>query len=203
MRVLDHILSCELGDEETGLEVLGSENDKSLSIRWIAERLSMSGTSINPALVLRNAVEMEIQGKAFYERAAEKMTDQKGKDMFLRLVEQERVHADILEDQLNMFVHDKGWISLKQLRDGASAPKISVFEDRDIREIEIGPNAGELDVMKLGMEVERKSVEYYRAAGNGLRDKNAKDIFNWLVAQETGHLKILQTEYDRRTKSGF
>ncbi len=163
----------------------------------------MSRTSIDAALVLRNAVEMEIQGKAFYEKAAEKTTDQKGKDMFLRLVEQERVHADILEDQLNMFVHDRGWVTLKQLRNGASALKISVFEDKDIKKIEIGPNAGDLDVIKLGMEVEKKSVDFYRAAGNDFRDKNAKDVFNWLVEQETRHLATLQAEFDRQTKSVF
>jgi rubrerythrin len=169
----------------------------------MVERRSMSAKSVDPGLVLRNAVEMEIQGKAFYEKAAGKMTNQTGKDMFLRLVEQERVHADILEDQLNIYVHDKAWASLDKLKADASAPKISVFDDKDIKEIEVGPNAGELDVIKLGIEVEKKSVDYYRAAGNDLRDKNAKDIFNWLVAQETGHLTILRTEYDRRTKSGL
>jgi rubrerythrin len=163
----------------------------------------MSAKSTDPALILRNAVEMEIQGKEFYERGAEKMRNQRGKEMFLSLVKQERVHVDILEDQLNRFVHDKVWLSLKQLKSGAPATKISVFQDKDIKKIEIGPNAGELDVIKLGMEVEKKSVEYYRAAGNDLQDKNAKDIFNWLVAQEAGHLTILQAEYDYRTKSGF
>jgi rubrerythrin len=165
--------------------------------------VEMSGTSVDPGLVLRNAVEMEIQGKDFYERAAERMTNQKGKDMFLKLVEQERVHVDVLENQLNMFVHDKGWLSLKQLKTGASTPKISVFQDSDIKKIEIGSSSGELEVIKLGIEVERKSVEYYRAAGNDIQNKNAKTVFNWLVAQETGHLTTLQAEYDSRMKSGF
>lgn len=169
----------------------------------MTERRGMSAKSIDPALILRNAVEMEVQGKEFYERAAEKMRNQRGKEMFHSLVTQERIHVDILEDQLNRFVHDKVWLSLKQLKSEASAPNISVFQDKDIKKIVIGPNAGELDVIKLGMEVEKKSVEYYRAAGNDLRDKNAKDLFNWLVAQEAGHLTILQAEYDYRTKSGF
>jgi len=169
----------------------------------MTEMRGMSGTSIDPALVLRNAVEMEIQGKEFYERGAEKMRNQRGKEMFLSLVKQERVHVDILEDQLERFVHDKVWLSLKHLKSEASASKVSVFQDKNIKKIEIDPNAGELDVIKLGMEVEKKSVEYYRAAGNDLRDKNAKDIFNWLIAQEAGHLTILQAEYDYRTKSGF
>jgi rubrerythrin len=166
-------------------------------------RRGMSGKSVDPALILRNAVTMEVQGKEFYERAANKMTNQRGKDMFHSLVKQERVHIDILEDQLNRFVHDKVWLSLKQLRSEASTPNVSVFEDKDIKKIEVGPNAGELDVIKLGMEIEKKSVEYYRKAGNDIPDKNAKDTFNWLVAQEAGHLTILQAEYDYRTKSGF
>ena len=166
----------------------------------------MANDSADPGLILRDAVEMEIQGKEFYERAAGKMRNKRGKDMFLSLVKQERVHVDILEDELNRFVHDKGWSTLNEARSqatSASTPKISVFQDKAIKRIEIGPDAGELEVIKLGMEVEKRSIEYYRAAGGKIDDKNAKDIFNWLVAQETGHLTILQAEYDYRTKSGF
>jgi|GEM_PF-927330 len=163
----------------------------------------MSGTSIRPALVLRNAIEMELQGMEFYERAGGRMTNNRAKEMFGSLVKQERFHADILNDQLDRLVHDKAWLSLKQLKSEASTHSISVFQDKDIKKLEVGPNAGELDVIRLGMEVEKKSVEYYREAGNEILDTNAKEIFNWLVAQEAGHLTILQAEYDYRTKSGF
>ncbi len=157
-------------------------------------------------MILRNAIEMEIQGKEFYERAAGKMRNKRGKDMFMSLVKQERIHVDILEDELERFVHDKGWSTLREAQSQAmssSPTKISVFQDKAIRRIEIGPDAGELEVIKLGMEIEKKSIEYYREAGMKVGDKNAKDIFNWLVAQETGHLTILQAEHDYRTKSGF
>ena len=60
--------------------------------------------------------------------------------------------------------------------------------------------SGELEALRVGMDVEKKSIEYYRAAGNDLRDKNAKGIFNWLVTQETRHLTILRADYDKRTK---
>ena len=161
----------------------------------------MSDRSVDPGLILRNAVGMEIQGRVFYQKAAEKMTSQGAKDMFLKLMEQERVHIDVLEDQLNMFVHDKGWVTLKQLKENASAPRISVFDDKDIKEIKIGPNSSELDVVKLGVKVEEKSIEYYRAAVDDFQDRNAKDIFGWLVEQETMHLQILKAEHDRRAKA--
>ena len=163
----------------------------------------MTLVSTDPDSILKTAVEMELQGMDFYGRAASKMRNLRGKEMFLSLVNQERVHAEILQDQVDRLSKDKVWLPLKRLKNEASGYPTSVFQDKDIKKIVIGPDAGELDVIKLGMEVEKKSVEFYRSAGIGIRSKNAQDIFNWLVAQETGHLTILQAEYDYRTKSGF
>lgn len=158
----------------------------------------------DPALVLRHAIEMEVQGKDFYERAAKRMKNKRGRDMFESLVVQERLHIDILEDQLTRYLHDKKWISLEELRlEVEEHPEKSVFEDPHIKNIKLDPEAGELDVIRLGMEVEKRSIDYYREAGSEVKDANAKGMFNWLVAQETGHLQILQAEYDYRTKSGF
>ncbi len=158
----------------------------------------------DPGLVLRHAIEMEVQGKDLYERAAKRMKNKRGKDMFLSLVRQERVHIDVLEDQLTRYVHDKVWLTIEELKMQAEEhPEKSVFDLPAIKNIQMDPNAGELDVIKLGMEVERKSIAYYSEAGAEVKDAKAKGTFNWLVAQETGHLQVLQAEYDLRTKSGF
>jgi rubrerythrin len=161
----------------------------------------MSDEVTDPGVILRNAVGMEIEGKRFYEGAAAKMTGSEGRDMFLKLVEHERVHIDILEDQLNMLTQHKGWRPLKQVADGAIARRISVFEDKDIKDFEMRHDAGELEVIELGMEVERKSVEFYKAAGDNIRDRNAKEMFNWLVDQESKHLGMLESEHHKRKKS--
>lgn len=162
----------------------------------------MSGAK-EPGLVLKDAIEMEAQGKEFYERAAVRMENSRAREMFLSLAKQERMHAEILEDQLTRLARDKAWIPLKQLMRDVSKSKVSVFEDKDIKKMDIPPGAGELDVIKVGMEIEKKSIEYYRNAGAGVKGWNAKSVFNWLVAQEAGHLTVLQAEYDYRTKSGF
>lgn len=158
----------------------------------------------DPALVLRHAVEMEVQGKDFYERAAVRMKNKRGKEMFLSLVRQERLHIDVLEDQLTRYIHDKKWFALNTLiADVEEHQQKSIFESAEIKHIKLDPDAGELDVIKVGMEVEKKSIDYYLGSGSEVKDANAKGIFNWLVAQETGHLQVLQAEYDYRTKSGF
>lgn len=163
----------------------------------------MSVSSSVHARVLRNAVEMEVQGAEFYETAASKMRNQRGKEMFRSLVKQENMHREILETQLARLVNDRGWLPLRQLKGEAARQRASVFQDSEVKRLALPPDAGELEVIKLGMEIEKRSVEYYRAAGADIDDAGARELFNWLVAQEAGHLTILQAEYDYRTRSGF
>ena len=154
--------------------------------------------------VLRNAISMEIEGKEFFEAAAQKMKHPRAKEMFMSLVKQEQRHVDILQGELNRLSEGSGWASLKEMMESRSSyPKISVFQDKAIKRFKMRPDAGELEVLNLGIEVEKKSMDYYRTAGNETADPKAKEIFNWLVGEEGGHLTILTAEYENRTKSGF
>lgn len=154
--------------------------------------------------ILRSAISMEIEGKEFFEEAAGRVKHQRAKDTFISLVKQEQRHIDILRAELSRLSDGKGWASLAEMKVNASAyAQRSVFKDKDIRRIRLGPDAGELEVLKVGIEVEKKSIEYYRDAANQTTDQNAKEIFTWLVGEEAGHLTILSAEYENRTGSGF
>jgi rubrerythrin len=154
--------------------------------------------------ILRNAIQMEVEGKDFFERASGMVKHQRSKDMFISLVKQEQRHVEILGEELNRLEHGEEWASLQDMKRSApSLPKVSVFQDRAFRHLRISPDAGELDVLKVGIEVEQKSIEYYRSAGSSTVDPRAREVFNWLVGEEAGHLTILNAEYENRTGSGF
>lgn len=158
----------------------------------------------NPLEVIRNAIVMEVEGKDFFQKAVDTVGHKKAKDTFVSLIKQEERHIDVLEDQLNHLIHDKRWAPLEEIKNEAPTyPRLSVFQDKEIKHIRLDPNAGELEVLKLAIEVERKSIEYYREAGIQIPDPHAKEIFNWLVGEEAGHLTVLNAEYDYRTKSGY
>jgi len=164
----------------------------------------MQGGKGDPLDILRNAISMEVEGKEFFESAARSMKEQRAKDTFMSLVKQEQRHIDVLNAELSRLAAGKSWASLDEMRTSASTyPMISVFRDKTIRRIHLRPEAGELEVLKIGVEVEEKSIEYYRTAGAGTEDSKAREIFNWLVGEEAGHLTILNAEYEYRTKSGF
>lgn len=155
-------------------------------------------------IVLRDAIAMELDGKEFFERASRQMTRKRAKDMFLGLVAQENRHIEVLSNELRLLEGGHDWAALddvKRLSGPTSVP--SVFSDKRITRSKLKPDAGEVDVIDLGIEVEKKSIEYYKAAGQQTENQNAKQVFNWLVGEESGHLTILQAERDSRSGSGF
>lgn len=154
--------------------------------------------------VLSNALEMEIEGRSFFRRASEVVRNQQAKDTFTSLVKQEQRHVDILGEELNRLEKGLSWASLQEMKQEAQTyPKISVFQDKDVKHMKLDPDAGELDVLKVGMEIEKKSIDYYRNASFQTTDPKAREVFNWLVGEEAGHLTILSAEYDYRTRSGY
>lgn len=157
-----------------------------------------------PTDVLREAVAMEVDGMEFFERASRMMTRERSRDMFLGLVAQEKRHVEILGRQLGLLDEGLDWAKLEDVKDSSASPgRVTVFEDRGIKRLQLKPGAGELEVIDLGIEVEKKSIEYYRIAGQETENTNAKEVFEWLVSEESGHLLILQAERDNRSGSGF
>lgn len=156
--------------------------------------------------VLKDAIVMELEGKEFFEHASGRMSRERSKDMFLGLVAQEARHVEVLSRELMRLEGGQGWSALDEVdKDAGSGERPSVFSDMKVRQLWLGlkPDAGEIDVIDLGMEVEKRSMELYRSAGSEIDDPAAKEVFEWLVGEESSHLTILQAERDSRMGSGF
>jgi rubrerythrin len=164
----------------------------------------MGESATDPMDVLRKAIDMELEGMDFFERASERVEDQRAKDMFMGLLKQEQRHALVLAEELKGFEQGRTWAPLEETRRAVSGMQASsVFRDRAVKRLVMKPDMGELEVLRIGMAVEKKSIEYYRAAGKSVPDGRAKEVFNWLVGEEAGHLTVLNAEYDNRSRSGF
>ena len=154
--------------------------------------------------ILRNAIQMEEDGKRFFSEMAERIRHPSAKDMYASLVKQEQRHIEVLTEQLTRLEAGKEWSAPSSVRRGhAAVPKVSVFGKEERRGLAVDPGASELDVIRLGMEIEKRSIEYYRRASAEVGGAKARQVFNWLVGEEAGHLAILQAEYDNRSRSGF
>lgn len=154
--------------------------------------------------VLSHAIAMELEGKAFFEKAAERMRRQRSKDMFLGLATQEERHIAILSHELGRLQDGRDWVGLDEAMKASEPSSGSpVFSQDRGGVVEVRPDAGELEVIDVGIEVEKRSIEYYREASRQSAESKAQQVFDWLVQEETSHLTILQAERDSRAGTGF
>lgn len=164
----------------------------------------MAGSSEEHLVVLRNAIQMEMEGKDFFERAASRMKHKRAKEMFEGLIKQEQRHIEILGKEFERLTQGKRWMSLEEAEALPSGmPRVSVFKGPALRRVRLPEDAGELEALKIGIDVEQKSIEYYREAKERISNKKAKEVFGWLVNEESGHLTILNAEYEHRRGSGY
>jgi rubrerythrin len=153
--------------------------------------------------VLRDAIAMEVDGKEFFERASGMVARKRSKEMFLSLAAQEGRHIEVLSHELGRLEAGRGWSTLDEARASTGGEGHSVFSHGDVKRLRLAPVAGELEVIDVGIGIEQRSIDYYRAAGQASEDPKARQVFNWLVGEETGHLTILRAERDSREGSGF
>jgi rubrerythrin len=156
--------------------------------------------------VLRDAMELERRGHAFYLQAAEVTASPRGKSTFLTLARDELEHLTYLDNAFRSMLRDGTMPPMPKPTHAAEAapPKRpDVFSSPKDAVKEIKATAGETDALKRGMEAEQDSIALYSQALARAETEEEKLLFGSLVTVEQGHLTILQGEYDYVNRTGF
>jgi rubrerythrin len=156
--------------------------------------------------VLKDAMELERRGHAFYLQAAEATKAPRGKSTFLTLARDELDHLKYLDEAFRSVLRDGTVPSMPApVYAAPSAPmkRPDVFASPKDAAKEIKVTAGERDALKRGMEAEEDSIALYSQALALAETEGEKHLFGSLVAVEQGHLTILQGEYDYVNQTGF
>jgi len=156
--------------------------------------------------VLRDAMELERRGHAFYLEAAEATSATRGKSMFLSLAKDELDHLAYLDGAFRSLLRDGTLPNLPtpaQVEPTAPPHHPEVFPSPKEAAREIKATAGEVDALKRGMQAEQDSIALYSQAAAQAETEAEKALFGSLVAVEQGHLTILQGEYDYINQTGF
>jgi len=156
--------------------------------------------------VLRDAMELERRGHAFYLEAAEVTKAPRGKSTFLTLARDELEHLKYLDEAFRAVLRDGTLPRLPVPSNavlGASPKRPEIFASpKDVAK-EIKATTGERDALKRGIEAEEDSIALYSQALALAKTEEEKLLFGSLVTVEQGHLTILQGEYDYVNNTGF
>lgn len=156
--------------------------------------------------VLRDAMELERRGHAFYLEAAEATSAARGKHMFLTLAKDELDHLAYLDGAFRTLMRDGVLPAMPApapVEPTAGPVRPEVFPSPKEVAREVKATAGERDALKRGMQAEQDSIALYSQAAAQAETDAEKALFRSLVAVEQGHLAILQGEYDSINQTGF
>jgi len=150
--------------------------------------LERAGISDEAGLnAIRIAFQIELGGKAFYERAAERVADPVLKALFTKFSAMEHEHMDTLSRRYHV-----------QVPDPADGFRV------DLAAVQAGVD-GNIDnpetLFRTAIACEKRAVDFFSDRANKVTAGSAEqDLYKELAAEEVEHVALLETEFQRWSK---
>jgi rubrerythrin len=153
---------------------------------------------------LRQAIRLEQDGYKFYTEAAERTADPRGREMFLSLADDEKLHLRIVQDQYEALSAGKGWVSFLEETEVETVDldKPLFPPEREALEKAIDPKASDTDALLFALQIENESYELYRKAVTETADPAGQAMYQYLAGQERTHFEILMVNYEHLMSAG-
>jgi len=137
------------------------------------------------------AIQMEIDGKAYYQKASGETGNKVGKELFEWLAGEEDKHRQRFEDIYNSIKKQEAWP-----RSGIQPRKGDILKTLFSEAMRAaGPTvkaaSTELDTIDKAMEMENKTEKFYSSRGGEAVYPAEKKLYTSLAAEERGHFLAL------------
>ncbi len=145
--------------------------------------------------ILKAALDAERDGLEMYMKASERTLYPLGRQMFLSLAADEKSHIRMIEelaagrDLKEALSEAREGTPTQRMKNAMSALKNVVTDDLSIC-------ADELEVLRIGLDMEKRSYEFYTQAAKGAASKDERALCQKLAAEEGEHYKMLQNTYE-------
>jgi len=147
--------------------------------------------------ILEQAMSIEQEGHQFYRKAAQTTRDEKGKEIFNTLADDELKHYDLIYRQRIALTREGNWIDSPEIKPVDINLDKSPFPlGKEALEKAATTKSSDWDALLFGLDIEVKSYELYRRAASEINDALGKQMFEFLAGQEQSHWDILMMRYD-------
>ena len=136
---------------------------------------------------IRIAFQIELGGKAFYDRAAERVNDPVLKALFTKFSAMEHEHMDTLSRRYHVNVPDP----TEGFRVDLAAVQAGVDGKIDDPET----------LFRTAITFEKRAVDFFGKRAEAVPEGSAEqDLYRELAAEEVEHVALLETEFQRWSK---
>ena len=135
---------------------------------------------------LLTAIKMERYGQEFYNWFANSITDRKGKSLLKGLASDEKEHEAIWSKEYKV-ICGKAPPAKIDIKIGTKA-----VEDLFTVERKRGDKDIISKILKLGIEIEQKSIDFYSSKSEKVKDERTKEMLRSMAEVERGHREALE-----------
>jgi rubrerythrin len=164
------------------------------------KEIEMKKISQDVKTLIQDAIRLEINGQAFFNKAAEVTHNELGKKMFVRLAQEEVKHLETFSRLFSNVIGTDDW--KKQVKREELKGPSSVIEELAQR-MKRAEGQSEVEAIRIGMELEQKAVDFFTKSAGTMEDAEAKQIFEKIADEERFHYDLLLAQHDSVTGSGF
>jgi len=161
----------------------------------VAGSCKCCGGSGGGSEALKIALKTEQEGREMYLKAAHAAAHPFGKKMLESLAEDEASHVRMIEKIAKGMGMD---VAVESARKGTPRDRIvTIFTGvKDKVAKKLAASTDEVEALKTAMEFEKKGWEFYEASAKKASDKNEKELFTRLAAEESQHYDIVRNTYE-------
>jgi rubrerythrin len=143
---------------------------------------------------LQFAIQMEIDGKKYYETAGAESTSKAGKDLFEWLAGEEDKHRQRFEHIYDEIKNSKKWPETPVKAGEAKNIKTLFSEALQKTGRTIKAEPSELELVDKAIKMENKTYNFYKNTANSASYETEKNFYEEVATEERGHYLLL-TDY--------
>lgn len=143
------------------------------------------------------AMEAEVNARDFYQKAVNRVSHPRGKDLLQQLANFEQGHFERLAELRRSLVANGEFIDY-----AGTEFKKKEFKVTEIDGV-IEPNKEEiLDILKMAIDSEKNAKDAYTGLAEKVDEPKGKEMFRKLANEEELHWKILNDEFYQMNNQG-
>ena len=139
---------------------------------------------------LQTAIQMEIDGKAYYLEASRKSSNKLGRELLQTLAVEEDYHRQKFQSIFDT-IRDKNEWPVVDIRPEGGKLLRTILARAEGNDSSIEASDTELDAVQTAIDMESKTYDFYKGQGSDARSGAERDFYQALAAEEREHHLVL------------
>ena len=151
---------------------------------------------------LRQAMRNEEETRDFYLDAVQKVLDEKARQMFKELAQEEVLHMKIVGDQYEALKSGGGWTAVADFESMGDVDITPLEYKRSDMDTRITDGTTDLEALTIAAEMENNSFTFYVEQFGRTTDPLGKQVYGGLIKAERNHFNTVMSNWEYLVNTG-